>query len=64
MLYTYTETATLSATGLSITIVENPNGIVTVDTPIATATIDVGGTGVLTYADGTTESISGGLIGY
>lgn len=64
VLYTYTETATLSATGLSLTIVENPNGIVTVDTPIATATIDVAGTGVLSYADGTTESIAAGLIGY
>ena len=64
VLYTYTETATLTATGLSVTIVENPNGIVTVDTPIATATIDVAGTGLLTYADGTTESIAAGLIGY
>jgi hypothetical protein len=64
VLYTYTETATLTATGLSVTIVENPNGIVTVDTPIATATVDVAGTGVLTYADGTTEAISAGLIGY
>src|SRR5665213_723397 len=63
-LYTYTETATLTSTGLSVTIVENPNGIVTVDTPIATATIDQGGTGVLNYADGTSEPISGGLIGY
>jgi hypothetical protein len=63
-LYTYTETATLGSTGLSVTIVENPNGIVTVDTPIATATIDRGGTGVLSYADGSSEPISGGLIGY
>lgn len=63
-LYTYTETVTLAATGLTITIVENPNGIVTVDTPIATASIDVAGTGVLSYADGTSEPISGNLIGY
>jgi hypothetical protein len=64
VLYTYTETATLTATGLSVTIVENPNGIVTVDTPIATATIDVAGNGVLTYADGTTEPIAAGLLDY
>ena len=64
VLYTYTQTATLSSTGLSITIVENPNGIVTADTPIATATVDVAGNGVLTYADGTTEPIAAGLLDY
>ena len=64
VLYTYRETATLSSTGLSVTIVEDPNGIITTTIPIATATIDVAGTGLLTFADGTTEPIAGGLIGY
>lgn len=63
-LYTYVETANLSSTGLSITTVENPNAAVTVQTPIDTATVDVAGTGVLTYANGTTEPIAGGLIGF
>ncbi|GAC1658926.1 MAG: hypothetical protein NVS4B13_02700 [Candidatus Elarobacter sp.] len=64
VLYTYNETATLSPTGLSISIIQNPNAAVAVATPIAIATVDVAGTGVLTYADGTTEPIAGGLIGF
>jgi hypothetical protein len=64
VLYTYRETATLSSTGLSVTIVEDPNGIITTTIPIATATVDVAGTGVMTFADGTSEPIAGGLIGY
>jgi hypothetical protein len=64
VLYTYVETATLSATGLAVSIIENPNAAVTAVTPIATATVDVAGTGVLNYADGTTEPIAGGLIGF
>jgi hypothetical protein len=63
-LYTYVSTATLSSTGLSVSIIENPNDAVKVVTPIATATLDVTGTGVLTYADGKTEPIAGGLIGF
>jgi hypothetical protein len=63
-LYTYTETATYASTGITVTIIENPNGIVTADTPIATAAIDAAGTGVLSYADGSSEPIAGGLIGY
>jgi hypothetical protein len=63
-LYTYVQTATLTSTGLTIKTVENPNAAVTVQTPIDTATVDVAGTGVLTYADGTTEPIAGGLIGF
>lgn len=63
-LYTYAQTSTLSSTGLSTTIIENPNAAVTVVTPIATANVDVAGTGVLNYADGTSEPISGGLIGF
>lgn len=64
VLYTYVQTATLSSTGLSISTIENPNAAVTTQTPIATATVDVAGTGVLTYADNTTEPIAGGLIGF
>lgn len=64
-LYTYTETANYGADGtLSVTIVENPNGIVTVDTPIATASVDAGGVGTINYADGTSEPIAGWLVGY
>lgn len=63
-LYTYVATSTLSATGLSTSIVENPNEAVTVPTNIATATTDQTGTGTLNYADGTTEPIAGGLLGY
>jgi hypothetical protein len=63
-LYTYVETATLTATGLAITIIENPNAAVTAVTPIAHATVDVAGNGVLTFADGATEPIAGGLLGY
>jgi len=64
VLYTYAETATLSATGLSVSIIQNPNSAFNTTTSIATATVDVAGTGVLTYADGTTEPIAGGLIGF
>jgi hypothetical protein len=63
VLYTYAETGTLSSTGLTLTIVENPNTAVTTVTPIATATVDAGGNGSLTYADGVVEPIWGGLIG-
>ena len=56
-LYSYTETATLSPSGLSISIVR-PDG------PIATATVDAAGTGVLTYSDGATEPIAGNLLGF
>jgi len=63
-LYTYVETATLSSTGLSVTIVQNPNAAFNTTTQILTATVDVAGTGVLTYSDGTTEPIAGGLIGF
>ncbi|MEA2689291.1 MAG: hypothetical protein QOD51_1898, partial [Candidatus Eremiobacteraeota bacterium] len=64
ILYTYVETATLSASGLSVSIIENPNAAVTAVTPIATASVDIAGTGVLNYSDGTTEPIAGGLIGF
>jgi hypothetical protein len=63
-LYTYVETATLASTGLSSTIIENPNAAVSAVTPIATASVDVAGTGVLNFADGTSETIAGGLIGF
>jgi hypothetical protein len=63
-LYTYAETATLASTGLSVTIIQNPNSAFNTTTPIATAAIDVAGTGVLTYSDGATEPIAGGLIGF
>jgi hypothetical protein len=63
-LYTYVETVTLSASGMTASIVENPNEAVTVPTNIATATTDRTGTGTLNYADGTNEPIAGGLIGY
>ena len=49
---------------MATTIIENPNSAVTVVTPIATANVDAAGTGVLNYADGTTEPIAGGLIGF
>jgi len=62
-LYTYAETGTLSSTGLAMTIVENPNAAVTVVTPIATAAVDAGGNGAITYTDGTVEPIWGGLVG-
>jgi hypothetical protein len=54
--YTYTETATLSATGLSVTIIRGTD-------PIATATIDVAGTGTINYADGSTDVVWGGVVG-
>jgi hypothetical protein len=54
--YTYTETATLSATGLTVTIVRGTD-------PIATATVDVAGNGTISYADGTSDVIAGGLVG-
>jgi hypothetical protein len=54
--YTYTETATLSATGLSVTIVRGSD-------PIATATIDKAGTGTINYADGSTDVVAAGLVG-
>jgi hypothetical protein len=63
-LYTYVETATLTASGMTASIVENPNEAVTTTTNIATATTDRTGTGTLNYADGTSETIAGGLIGY
>jgi len=68
-LYTYAETATLASTGLTVTIVQNPNSAFNTTSNIATATVDVAGTGVLTYADTTTtttttEPIAGGLIGF
>ncbi len=62
-LYTYAETGTLSSSGLSMTIVENPNAAVTTTTAIATAAVDAGGNGAITYTDGTVESIWGGLVG-
>ncbi|HTD38637.1 MAG TPA: hypothetical protein VK669_14090 [Candidatus Limnocylindrales bacterium] len=63
-LYTYVATSTLSSTGLTTSIVENPNEAVTVTTNIATASTDQTGTGTLNYADGTKEPIAGGLVGY
>ncbi len=62
-LYTYSETGTLAAAGLALTIVENPNEAVTAVTPIATAAVDAGGNGAMTYTDGTVEAIWGGLFG-
>ncbi len=62
-LYTYAETGTLSSSGLSMTIVENPNTAVTTTTAIATAAVDAGGNGAITYTDGTVEPIWGGLVG-
>jgi hypothetical protein len=35
-----------------------------VNTPIATATTDLSGTGTLLYADGSSETIAGGLVGF
>lgn len=64
VLYTYTETATLTSSGLAVSIIENPNSAVTAVTPIANATVDAAGTGLLTYADGTTEPIAAGLLGF
>ncbi|HEY0615110.1 MAG TPA: hypothetical protein VGC96_10735 [Candidatus Elarobacter sp.] len=63
-LYSYTETATLSSSGLSVTIIQNPNAAFNTTSPIATATVDVAGTGVINYADGTSETIAGGLVGF
>jgi hypothetical protein len=63
-LYTYTMTVNLTASGLSASIIENPNSAVTTQTNIATATTDQTGTGTLSYADGTSETIAGGLIGF
>jgi hypothetical protein len=63
-LYTYVESVTLSASGMTASIVENPNEAVTTTTNIATATTDRTGTGTLNYADGTSETIAGGLIGF
>ena len=54
--YTYTETATLSATGLSVTIVRGTD-------PIATALIDVAGNGTINYADGSTDVVAAGVVG-
>jgi hypothetical protein len=54
--YTYTETATLSATGLSVTIVRGSD-------PIATAAIDLAGNGSITYADGSTDVVFAGVVG-
>jgi hypothetical protein len=63
-LYSYQETAALSSTGLTVTIIQNPNSAFNTTSQIATATVDVAGTGVLNYADGSSEPIAGGLIGY
>ncbi len=54
-LYTYTVTAKLTATGLAVTIVRNTD-------PIATAAVDAAGNGLITYADGSTDTIAGGVI--
>jgi hypothetical protein len=62
-LYAYSETATLSATGLSVTLIQNPNSAFNTTSNIATATVDAGGNGTMNYADGTVEPIWGGLIG-
>ncbi|HTD34660.1 MAG TPA: hypothetical protein VK665_13410 [Candidatus Elarobacter sp.] len=63
-LYTYVESVTLAASGMTASIVENPNEAVTTKTNIATATTDQTGTGTLNYADATSETIAGGLIGF
>ncbi|HEY0395866.1 MAG TPA: hypothetical protein VGD01_15305 [Candidatus Elarobacter sp.] len=63
-LYTYSETANLSSSGLTVTIIQNPNSAFNTTTPIATATVDVGGTGTISFSDGTSETIAGGLIGF
>ncbi|HEX3550517.1 MAG TPA: hypothetical protein VHT53_09080 [Candidatus Elarobacter sp.] len=62
-LYTYALSGTLSSTGLSLTIVQNPNSAFNTTSPIATATVDAGGNGSMSYADGTVEPIWGGFIG-
>jgi hypothetical protein len=54
-LYTYTVTGKLTAAGLTVTIVRNAD-------PIATATVDTAGNGLITYADGTTDTIWGEII--
>jgi hypothetical protein len=54
-LYTYTVTGTLTAAGLAVTIVRNTD-------PIATATVDVAGNGIITYADGSTDVIWGEVV--
>ncbi|MBV9408559.1 MAG: hypothetical protein JO164_07030, partial [Candidatus Eremiobacteraeota bacterium] len=60
VLYTYTATGTLASTGLTVTITE---GTTTPATPIATATVDAGGNGKISYADGSSETIWGSMIG-
>jgi len=62
-LYTYAETGTLGASGMTLTIVQNPNTAFNTTTQIATATVDAGGNGSATYSDGTVEPIWGSLIG-
>ncbi|HEV3089191.1 MAG TPA: hypothetical protein VGX96_18410 [Candidatus Elarobacter sp.] len=62
-LYTYSETATLASTGLSVTLIQKPNAAFNTTSNIATATTDAGGNGTMSYADGTVEPIWGGLIG-
>ena len=54
-LYTYTITGNLTATGLTVTIVRNTD-------PIATATVDAAGNGTISYADGTSDVIWGGIV--
>jgi hypothetical protein len=54
-LYTYTVTGKLTATGLAVTIVRNTD-------PIATASVDAAGNGLITYADSSTDTIWGGVI--
>jgi hypothetical protein len=55
-LYTYTVTGNLTSTGLAVTIVRNTD-------PIATATVDPAGNGVINYADGTMDVIWGEVVG-
>lgn len=62
-LYSYSETATTTPAGMSVTLVQTPNAAFNTTTAIATATVDTGGNGTMSYGDGTVEPIWGGFIG-
>jgi hypothetical protein len=63
-LYSYSETANLTSSGLTVTIIQNPNSAFNTTTPILTANVDQGGTGTIAFSDGTSETIAGWLIGF
>jgi len=59
VLYNYQVTGTLASTGLTVTIVEGTTNPVS----IGTATVDAGGNGTISYADGSSETIWGSMVG-